>query len=191
LSTLHICAPVEALGKRVSKLESLGNKVSKLEVMYGSLKEVKEEKLVIEAKAIAKLDALFGRPKEAQEPPKQNAVIVIHSDSDTSLEFYEDTLKKSSASLVNKRPPKTWAKKIPISSFSKKTGSRSKNIPSSLDSIDDSSSSDESYDAKGHVQLKKRRMSKVSAPRPPRITNCVLGLPAGQKSLGTKFVMYF
>lgn len=143
------------------------------------------------AKGYSKLDAIFGRPKEAQEPPKQNEVIVIDSDSDTSLEFYEDTLKKPSASLVNKRPPKTWAKKIPISSIYKKKGSRSKNIPSSLDSIDDSSSSDESYDAKGHVQLKKRRMSKVSAPRPPRITNCVLGLPAGQKSLGTKFVMYF
>ena len=110
MSTLHICAPVEALGKRVSKLESLGKRVSKVE----------EEKLAMEAKAIAKLDAIFGRPKEAQEPPKQNEVIVIDSDSDTSLEFYEDTLKKPSASLVNKRPPKTWAKKIPISSFSKK-----------------------------------------------------------------------
>ena len=120
MSTLHICAPVEALGKRVSKLESLGKRVSKVEVMYGSLKEVKEEKLAMEAKAIAKLDAIFGRPKEAQEPPKQNEVIVIDSDSDTSLEFYEDTLKKPSASLVNKRPPKTWAKKIPISSISKK-----------------------------------------------------------------------
>ena len=91
--TLHVCAPVVALVKRVSKLESLGNRVSKLEVMYGSLKEVKEEKLAMAAEAIAKLDAVFGRPKEAEEPPKQNEVIVIDSDSDTSLEFYEDTLK--------------------------------------------------------------------------------------------------
>ena len=33
--------------------------------------------------------------------------------------------------------------------------------------------------------MKKRSLSKVSRPRPPRITNCILGLPAiGQKSLG-------
>ena len=45
--------------------------------MYGSLKEVKEEKLAMEAEAIAKLYAVFGRPKEAQEPPKENEVIVL------------------------------------------------------------------------------------------------------------------
>ena len=59
--------------------------------MFGSLKEVKEKKMAMEAEAIAKLDEVFGRGKKAKEPHKQNEVILI--DSDSSLEFYEDTLK--------------------------------------------------------------------------------------------------
>ena len=161
--------------------------------MFGSLKEVKEKKMAMEAEAIAKLDEVFGRGKKAKEPHKQNEVILI--DSDSSLEFYEDTLKKPSNYLVNKRPHKTWGKKITISCFKKNKGSTSKpkmvswylptKYSSTSNSSGDSSSSDESYDAKGHDQVKKRSLSKVSRPRPPRIRNCILGLPVvGQKSLG-------
>jgi hypothetical protein len=166
----------------VEAITKLSKRVSKLEVMFGSLKEVKETKMAMEAEAIAKLDKVFGRGKKAKEPHKQNEVILI--DSDSSLEFYEDTLKKPSNYLVNKRPHKTWGKKIPISCFKKNKGSTSKPkmvswyLPtkhsSSSDYAYDSSSSDESNDAKGHVQVKKRSLSKVSSPRSQRIKNCVL-----------------
>ncbi|PWA92691.1 hypothetical protein CTI12_AA077940 [Artemisia annua] len=124
---LHI-----VIDKGLENLEALGKRISKLKVMFASLKKVKEAKMAKEAKAIAKLDEDFGRAKEAQEPQKQNNVIVIESDSDTSLEFYEDILKKPSTSLVKKTPSKTRGKTFQSVVFLTKTKQTSSSKPKML-----------------------------------------------------------
>ncbi|PWA84902.1 hypothetical protein CTI12_AA153900 [Artemisia annua] len=52
--------------ENLEAIAKLSKRVSKLEVMFGSLKEVKQAKMAMEAEAIAKLDEVFGKGQEGR-----------------------------------------------------------------------------------------------------------------------------
>ncbi|PWA88859.1 hypothetical protein CTI12_AA117010 [Artemisia annua] len=52
-----------AKDKVLESLETLGKRVSKFEVMFGSLKEIKEAKMAMEAEAIVKPDEVLEGPR--------------------------------------------------------------------------------------------------------------------------------